>query len=101
MTRTSAACERLFHVTVMRFVAATCFAMRADVRRRNAGRRSSRQWPVMRYSRLQEQADAPASLGEVLAGADAAKRRAVLRNLSIELIPIIEKGIVDPALSHR
>ena len=37
----------------------------------------------------------------MLEGADAAKRRAVLRNMSIELIPVMEKGIVDPVLSHR
>ena len=52
-------------------------------------------------SRLRRQAEAPASLGQVLEGADAAKRRAVLRNMSIELIPVMEKGIVDPVLSHR
>ncbi len=37
----------------------------------------------------------------MLETADAAKRRAVLRNMSIELIPVMEKGIVDPVLSHR
>ena len=51
--------------------------------------------------RVRVQADAPATLSEVLGNADADKRRAVLRNMSIELIPIMEKGIVDPVLSHR
>jgi len=43
----------------------------------------------------------PASLKEVLAKADAVKTRQVLQSMSQHLIPIMEKGLVDPLLSHR
>lgn len=43
----------------------------------------------------------PASLREVLAAADPVKKRQVLQSLTQHLIPIMEKGLVDPLLSHR
>lgn len=47
------------------------------------------------------QADAPSSLSELLAKVDPSGRRSIVRNMSIQLIPIMEKGILDPVLSHR
>ncbi len=47
------------------------------------------------------QGSVPASLKEVLATADAVKTRQVLQSMSQHLIPIMEKGLVDPLLSHR
>lgn len=47
------------------------------------------------------QGSIPASLKEVLAAADPVKKRQVLQSLTQHLIPIMEKGLVDPLLSHR
>lgn len=50
---------------------------------------------------VRPQADAPSSLSELLAKVDPSGRRSIVRNMSIQLIPIMEKGILDPVLSHR
>ncbi|KAK9810029.1 hypothetical protein WJX72_003629 [[Myrmecia] bisecta] len=50
---------------------------------------------------LFEQNNAPAKLSDLLAKADAAKRRTIIQTLSVHLIPIMEKALVDPALVHR
>ncbi|GAB4820309.1 hypothetical protein N2152v2_007355 [Parachlorella kessleri] len=44
---------------------------------------------------------APAHLPDLLAAVDGAKRRAVIQNLAREVVPLIEKGLVDPPLAHR
>lgn len=44
---------------------------------------------------------APESLTAVLSEADATKQRAVIQRLAIHLLPIMEKGLLDPVLSHR
>lgn len=44
---------------------------------------------------------APAHLSDLLAGVEPAKRRAVMTHMSQGLVPIMEKGLVDPPLVHR
>ncbi|KAK9834069.1 hypothetical protein WJX81_007630 [Elliptochloris bilobata] len=44
---------------------------------------------------------APDSLAAVLQEADAKKQHAVIQRLAIHLLPIMEKGLLDPVLSHR
>lgn len=48
-----------------------------------------------------KQDKAPDGLAAVLREADAAKRRAVIQRLAIHLLPVMEKGLLDPVLSHR
>lgn len=48
-----------------------------------------------------KQDKAPDGLAAVLRDADAAKRRAVIQRLAIHLLPVMEKGLLDPVLSHR
>eukprot|EP00887_Chlorella_sp_A99_P001683 scaffold8.g1683.t1 len=44
---------------------------------------------------------APAHLGDALAGVSGAQRRGVIQSISRDLIPIMEKGLVDCPLVHR
>ena len=44
---------------------------------------------------------APSSLTELLKTVDAQKRRLILQRISVQLTPIIEKGLVDPVITHR
>ena len=44
---------------------------------------------------------APASLQELLAGVSVTKRRLILQRMAVHLVPIMEKGMVDPVLTHR
>ena len=48
-----------------------------------------------------EQDKPPDGLAAVLQDADAAKQHAVIQRLAIHLLPIMEKGLLDPMLSHR
>lgn len=47
------------------------------------------------------QGSAPESLAAVLAASDAVQQRQVIQQLTRNLLPIMEKGILDPVLSHR
>lgn len=41
------------------------------------------------------------SLQQLLAGASSSKRRAVIQHMSKALIPIMEKALLHPAITHR
>lgn len=45
-------------------------------------------------------ADASIRLGDLLAS-EPLKRRSIIANLSANLIPIVEKGLVDASIAHR
>lgn len=47
------------------------------------------------------QGEAPQSLVAVLDKADAVQKRQIIQELARQLSPIMEKGILDPVLSHR
>ena len=46
-------------------------------------------------------AGAPAHLGDLMARVDGAKQRSIIQHMSKDLIPIMEKGLVDCPLVHR
>ena len=43
----------------------------------------------------------PESLAAALRAADAVQQRQIIQQLTRNLLPIMEKGILDPVLSHR
>lgn len=47
------------------------------------------------------QGEIPQSLAAVLEQADAVQKRQIIQELARQLSPIMEKGILDPVLSHR
>lgn len=47
------------------------------------------------------QEEAPARLSDLLSTVDGPKRRIILQRMAMHLIPIMEKALVDPVLSHR
>jgi hypothetical protein len=47
------------------------------------------------------QGAAPATLADLLKDRDARTARAVIQRMSIALIPIMEKGMLDPPIVHR
>jgi hypothetical protein len=44
--------------------------------------------------------EAPQGLHEVLERADATGRLRIIQQMSINIIPIIEKGLLDPVITH-
>lgn len=60
-----------------------------------------REYTLFDSGTINNAAGAPAHLGGLLAGVDTAKRRAVIQQLSRDLLPIMEKGLVDCPLVHR
>lgn len=46
-------------------------------------------------------AGAPAHLGDLMGRVDGGKQRSVIQHMSKDLIPIMEKGLVDCPLVHR
>ena len=44
---------------------------------------------------------APAHLSDLLGTVDAAKRRIILQRMAVQLVPLMEKALVDPTLAHR
>ena len=47
------------------------------------------------------QETAPVHLSELLKTVDPAKRRIILQRMAVHLVPIMEKALVDPILTHR
>ena len=46
-------------------------------------------------------AGAPAHLADLMPRVDGAKQRSIIQHMSKDLIPIMEKGLVDCPLVHR
>lgn len=46
------------------------------------------------------QQEAPSGLQEVLNKADATGKLRLIQQMSINIIPIIEKGLLDPVITH-
>lgn len=44
---------------------------------------------------------APAHLSELLKTVDSTKKRIILQRMAVHLVPIMEKALVDPILTHR
>ena len=55
--------------------------------------------PATLYRRCR--AGAPAHLADLMARVDGAKQRSIIQHMSKDLIPIMEKGLVDCPLVHR
>lgn len=46
-------------------------------------------------------AGAPAHLGDLMPRVDGSKQRSIIQHMSKDLMPIMEKGLVDCPLVHR
>lgn len=60
-----------------------------------------REYALFKGGTLNNAEGAPAHLADLLRAVDGAKRRSVVQHLAQDLVPVIEKGLVDPPLVHR
>lgn len=60
-----------------------------------------REYSLFAGGTLNELQGIPASLPDLLAAVDGAKRRGILQHLTMSISPVIEKGLVDCQLAHR
>lgn len=56
---------------------------------------------LARHRCLGLQGSVPESLAAALRASDAVQQRQIIQQLTRNLLPIMEKGILDPVLSHR
>ncbi|PRW61613.1 pumilio-like protein 24 [Chlorella sorokiniana] len=75
----------------------------ADARQRNlmAAEFYGKEYVLFEGGTLNNAEGAPAHLAELMARVDGAKQRSIIQHMSKDLIPIMEKGLVDCPLVHR
>ena len=60
-----------------------------------------RRLPPLTHRLLAYPAGPPARLGELMSAVEPAKQRSIIQHMARDLLPILEKGLVDPHLLHR